>query len=170
MNVHQQMNERRCGACVQWNTTRPQKGWNNAICSNTDGPRGVTLGEVHPKEKDKYMMPLTCGIYHSREAHPKEKDKCMMPLTCGIYHSKGSLSERERQIYDATYMWNLTCEADELPCETETDSRHREQTRGCRGRRGQDLGWGIHRRKPRHTGRTDIGACCAAHAAIGNVL
>ena len=24
---------------IQWNTTQPQKEWNNAICSNMDGPR-----------------------------------------------------------------------------------------------------------------------------------
>ena len=40
-----------------------KKEWNNAICSNIDGPRD--------------------------------------------YHTKWSKSERERQIYDIAYMWNL---------------------------------------------------------------
>ena len=38
-----------------------KKEWNNAICSNMDGP-----GECHTKrnksERDKYMISLTCGI------------------------------------------------------------------------------------------------------------
>ena len=35
-----------------------------------------------------------------------------------------SKSERERQIlYDITYMWNLKYDANELICETETDSQ-----------------------------------------------
>ena len=38
-----------------------EKEWNNAICSNTDGPR-----DYHAKwsksEKDKYHISLTCGI------------------------------------------------------------------------------------------------------------
>ena len=38
-----------------------KKEWNNAICSNMDGPR-----DYHTKwsktEKDKYIIPLICGI------------------------------------------------------------------------------------------------------------
>ena len=42
----------------------------------------------------------------------------------GEYHTKRSKSEREKQIpYDITYMWNLKYDANELICETETDSQ-----------------------------------------------
>ena len=41
-------------------------------------------------------------------------------------------SERERQIYDITYTWNLEYDTNEPIYETETD-RHREQTCGCQG-------------------------------------
>ena len=27
------------GTYIQWNITQPQKEWNDAICSNMDGPR-----------------------------------------------------------------------------------------------------------------------------------
>ena len=56
-----------------------KKEWNNAICSNMDGPRD--------------------------------------------YHTKWSKSERERQIYMISHMWNLKYDTNELICETETDSQ-----------------------------------------------
>ena len=40
------------------------------------------------------------------------------------YHTKWSKPERERQIpYDITHMWNLKYDANELICETKTDSQ-----------------------------------------------
>ena len=57
-----------------------KKEWNNAICSNMDGPRD--------------------------------------------YHTKWSKSDRERQICDITYMWNLKkYDTNELIYKTETDSQ-----------------------------------------------
>ena len=39
-----------------------KKGWNNAICSNMDGPRDYFTEWSEP-EKDKYnMISLICGI------------------------------------------------------------------------------------------------------------
>ena len=35
----------------------------------------ITLREVYPKEKDKYTMPLTCGISHVREMNFPVKQK-----------------------------------------------------------------------------------------------
>ena len=37
-----------------------KKEWNNAISSNTDGPRDHT--KLNKSEKDKYYISLTCGI------------------------------------------------------------------------------------------------------------
>ena len=31
--------KRRCATYIHWNITQPYKEWNNAICSNMDGPR-----------------------------------------------------------------------------------------------------------------------------------
>ena len=56
-----------------------KKEWNNAICSNMDGPRD--------------------------------------------YHTKWSKLDRERQIYDITYMWSLKYDTNELIYKTETDSQ-----------------------------------------------
>ena len=40
-----------------------KKEWNNAICSNTSGPRDYILSEINQKEEDKYhVISLTCGI------------------------------------------------------------------------------------------------------------
>ena len=40
-----------------------KKEWNNAICSNIDGPRDYHTKWVSQIEKDKYrMISLTCGI------------------------------------------------------------------------------------------------------------
>ena len=47
-----------------YNETLPshKKEWNNAICSNMDGPRDYHIKWSKP-EKDKYhMILLTCGI------------------------------------------------------------------------------------------------------------
>ena len=38
-----------------------KKEWNNAICSNMDGPRDYYT-KWSQTEKDKYMISLTCGI------------------------------------------------------------------------------------------------------------
>ena len=40
----------------------------------------------------------------------------------GDYHTKRSQSDRERQIYDITFMWNLKFDRNELIYEIETDS------------------------------------------------
>ena len=39
------------------------------------------------------------------------------------YHTKWSKSDRERQIYDIIYMWNLKNNTNELIYKTETDSQ-----------------------------------------------
>ena len=39
------------------------------------------------------------------------------------YHTKGSKPDRERQIYDVTYMWNLKYDTNEIIYKTETDSQ-----------------------------------------------
>ena len=42
----------------------------------------------------------------------------------GYYHTKWGTSDRERQIYDITYMWNLTKnDTNEVVYKTETDSQ-----------------------------------------------
>ena len=47
------------------------------------------------------------------------------------YHTKWSKSDRERQVYDITYMWNLKSDTNKLIYKTETDSqRLRKQTYG----------------------------------------
>ena len=46
-----------------------KKEWNNATCSNMNGPRDyhIILSEVNQTEKDKYhMISLTCGIWKKR--------------------------------------------------------------------------------------------------------
>ena len=48
---------------------------------------------------------------------------------------------RQRQIsYDTIYMWNLKFDTNELIRETETDHRHREQTRGYQRGKGVEEG------------------------------
>ena len=39
------------------------------------------------------------------------------------YHTKWSKSDREKQIYDTTYMWNLKSNTNEYIYKTETDSQ-----------------------------------------------
>ena len=39
------------------------------------------------------------------------------------YHTKWSKSDRERQIYDITYMWNLKYDTNELVYKTEIESQ-----------------------------------------------
>ena len=39
------------------------------------------------------------------------------------YHTKWCQSDRERQIYDIIYMWNLKYDTDESIYKTETDSQ-----------------------------------------------
>ena len=47
---------------MQWNTIQSLKEWNDAICSNIDGPRDDHTHWSKP-EKDKYhMISLVCGI------------------------------------------------------------------------------------------------------------
>ena len=56
------------------------------------------------------------------------------------YCTRWSKSKRERQIpYDITYIWNLKDNTNEHIYKTETD-RHREQRRGCGGRKDWELG------------------------------
>ena len=43
--------------------TLPWKEWNNAICSNTDGPEIIILSEVNQAEKDKYHILFIQGDY-----------------------------------------------------------------------------------------------------------
>ena len=42
---------------IQWNITHHNKGWNNAFCSNLDGPRHYDAKWSEP-EKDKYLSPF----------------------------------------------------------------------------------------------------------------
>ena len=42
---------------IQWNTTQPEKEWNNAICSNIEI---IILSEISKTEKEKYHMSLIC--------------------------------------------------------------------------------------------------------------
>ena len=40
-----------------------EKEYNNTICSNMEGPREIIiLIKVSQEEKDKHVIPLTCGI------------------------------------------------------------------------------------------------------------
>ena len=56
-------------------------------------------------------------------SHEKEQNNAICnnmdgPRDC---HTKWSKSDRERQIYDITYMWNLKNDTDELIYKTEID-------------------------------------------------
>ena len=58
------------------------------------------------------------------------------------YHTKWSKSERERQIpYDITYMWSLKLAQMNLFTKQKQIHRHRAQTCGCQGGRGEGVGW-----------------------------
>ena len=53
--------------CIQWNITQPWKEWNNAICSNMDGPRDYDT-KWSKSEKDRYCMTLlTCEIFFKND-------------------------------------------------------------------------------------------------------
>ena len=39
------------------------------------------------------------------------------------HHTKSNKSEKERQIYDISYLWSLKYESNELIYKTETDSQ-----------------------------------------------
>ena len=58
-------------------------------------------------------------------SHKKERNNtiCSNMNATGDYPTKWSKSERERQIYDITYMWNLKYDTNEPIYETETDSQ-----------------------------------------------
>ena len=53
--------QRRSGTFMQCNITQPQKGWNNAIWSNMDGPENFYTN-WNKSEKDKHhMTSFICG-------------------------------------------------------------------------------------------------------------
>ena len=57
----------------------------------------------------------------------------------GDYHTKWSKSDRERQIYDITCMWNLKNNTNELIYKTETDSQTYKTNLRFKGKRvGRD--------------------------------
>ena len=45
----------RSGIYTKWDSSQPQKEWNNAICSNIDGPRDYHI-KWRTSEKEKYLM------------------------------------------------------------------------------------------------------------------
>ena len=50
---------------------------------------------------------------------------------------KWSKSDRKKQVwYDIAYMWNVKYDTNELIYRTEIDHRHRKQTDGYKGERG----------------------------------
>ena len=49
------------GVRIHSEVSLSQRRMNNAICSNTDGPRDVILSEVSQTEK-YHMISLICGI------------------------------------------------------------------------------------------------------------
>ena len=57
-------------------------------------------------------------------SHKKEWNKaiCSNMARTRDYHTKQGMSERERQIYDVMYMWNLKYDTNEFIYGTETDS------------------------------------------------
>ena len=71
LNVLQQRNGwRRCGTYIHNGILLShKKEWNNAICSNMDGPRDDHT-EWSKSEKDKYhMIPLICGIHKKHDTN-----------------------------------------------------------------------------------------------------
>ena len=83
------------------------------------------------------MVHICNGILLS---HKKEQNNaiCSNMDATRDYHTKLSKSERERQIYDITYMWNLKYGTNEHIYKTETDSY---TYCGCQGRGGDGEGW-----------------------------
>ena len=55
------------------------------------------------------------------------------------YHTKWSKSDREKQIYDITYMWNLKYDTSELIYKTETDSKTSTNLRLLKGKAGERI-------------------------------
>ena len=56
-------------------------------------------------------------------SHKRNNAICSNMDATRDYHTKWSQSERERQIYDITYMWKLKYDTNEPVYETETESR-----------------------------------------------
>ena len=52
-----------CSVYIEWNTTQPEKEWNNGICSTWMDLEMFILSEVSQTEKDKCLMiSLICDI------------------------------------------------------------------------------------------------------------
>ena len=66
LNVHQQGNGwRRCGVYTCTHTMEyysAMKGWNEAICSNMDGPRDYHTEWIMSDRDKNHMIPLTSGL------------------------------------------------------------------------------------------------------------
>ena len=57
------------------------------------------------------------------------------------YHTKWSESERERHIYNITYMWNLKYDTNELIYETKQTHRQRTDLVVAKEEGGVEEGW-----------------------------
>ena len=57
------------------------------------------------------------------------------------YHTKQKVSQKEKDKYDITYMWNLKYDTDELMYKQKHTQRHGEQTCGYQGGEGVGEGW-----------------------------
>ena len=51
------------------------------------------------------------------------------------------VSQKEKDKYDITYVWNLKHGTDEPIAKQKHTQRHREQTCGCQWGRGEEVGW-----------------------------
>ena len=68
LKVHQQRDGRRCGMCMQWGTAQPWEDWNDAVCSNTDGP-----GENHPLSLSEWRHRRSSIVRHPLYVGSKKK-------------------------------------------------------------------------------------------------
>ena len=79
-----------------------KKEWNNAICSNMDGPRDYHT-KWSQKEKDKYhMISLICGISNMTQMNLSKKQKQTLRHREQIVVAKGDRG-RER---DGLGVWD----------------------------------------------------------------
>ena len=97
---------------------------------------------------------ITCIQWNTTQ--PRESE--VMPRAAAQTHLEMSIlsnSERERQIHDITYMWNLKYDKMNLSTKQKQTHRHREQTRNCQGggkvRGGMDWEVGVSRCKLYYT-------------------
>ena len=65
----------------------------------------------------------TWYIYTTEDYSAIKKNEITPSLATWDYHTKWSKSDRERQIYDITYMWKLNYNTNEFIYKTEGDSQ-----------------------------------------------